>query len=109
MERLNSGEKKEYLRTKFEHSQHWSDDMWKSKMGGSGGNKKNTSIVLIHEDKKCFISELFKVIQDTHRMRNQFTLRREFRIDFGRTKFEPETDGILHVCGSFEQGTLRST
>ena len=40
MERLNSGEKKEYLRNKFEHSQHWSDDMWKSKMAGGGGNKK---------------------------------------------------------------------
>ena len=26
--------------TKFEHSQHWSDDMWKSKMAGGGGNKK---------------------------------------------------------------------
>ena len=27
------------LRNKFEHSQHWSDDMWKSKMAGGGGNK----------------------------------------------------------------------
>ena len=27
-------------RNKFEHSQHWSDDMWKSKMAGGGGNKK---------------------------------------------------------------------
>ena len=26
--------------TNFEHSQHWSDDMWKSKMAGGGGNKK---------------------------------------------------------------------
>ena len=25
---------------KFEHSQYWSDDMWKSKMAGGGGNKK---------------------------------------------------------------------
>ena len=55
--------------------------------------RKNTSIVLIHQDKKLLISELFKVIHH------------EFRIDIGRTKFEPETDGILHVCGSFEQGT----
>ena len=28
------------LRNQFEHSQHWSDDMWKSKMAGGGGNKK---------------------------------------------------------------------
>ena len=26
--------------TKFEHSQYWSDDMWKSNMTGGGGNKK---------------------------------------------------------------------
>ena len=26
--------------TNFEHSQHWSDEMWKSKMAGGGCNKK---------------------------------------------------------------------
>ena len=31
---------KDYLRNEFEHSQHWSDQMWKSKMVGGGGNKK---------------------------------------------------------------------
>ena len=30
---------KDDLRNKFEHSQHWSDDMWKSKMIAGGGNK----------------------------------------------------------------------
>ena len=40
MERLNSGDKKDDLRNKFEHSRHWSDEMRKSKMGGGGGNKK---------------------------------------------------------------------
>ena len=34
MERLNSGE------NEFEYSQHWSDEMWKSKMAGGRGNKK---------------------------------------------------------------------
>ena len=28
------------LRNKFEYSQYWSDDVWKSKMTGDGGNKK---------------------------------------------------------------------
>ena len=28
------------LWNKFEYSQYWSDDMWKSKMAGDGGNKK---------------------------------------------------------------------
>ena len=38
MERLNSGDKKDCLRNEFEHSQHWSDEMWKSNV--AGGNKK---------------------------------------------------------------------
>ena len=28
------------LRNEFVHSQHWSDEMWKSRMAGGGGNKK---------------------------------------------------------------------
>ena len=32
--------KKDYLRNDFVHSQHWSDEKWKSKMVGGGGNKK---------------------------------------------------------------------
>ena len=35
MERL-----KDYLRNHFVHSQHWSDEMWKSTMARGGGNKK---------------------------------------------------------------------
>ena len=31
---------KDYLRNEFELSQHWSDEKWKSKMAGGGGNKK---------------------------------------------------------------------
>ena len=31
---------KDYLRNYFENSQHWSDDVWKSKMAGGGSNKK---------------------------------------------------------------------
>ena len=31
---------KDYLRNDFENSQYWSDEMWKSKMQGGGGNKK---------------------------------------------------------------------
>ena len=40
MERLNSGDQKNCLRNHFGNSQHWSDEMWKSKMQGGGGNKK---------------------------------------------------------------------
>ena len=31
---------KDYLRNEFENSQHWSDEMWKSKTAGGGGIKK---------------------------------------------------------------------
>ena len=31
---------RDYLRNEFVHSQHWSDEMWKSKMARGGGNKK---------------------------------------------------------------------
>ena len=31
---------KDDLRNEFENSQHWSDDVWKSKMAGGGGNTK---------------------------------------------------------------------
>ena len=31
---------KDDLRNKFEYSQYWSDDVWKSKMAGGGGKKK---------------------------------------------------------------------
>ena len=31
---------KDYLRNEVEHSQFWSDEMWKSKMAGDGGNQK---------------------------------------------------------------------
>ena len=32
--------KKDCLRYEFENSQHWSDEMWKSRMAGGGGHKK---------------------------------------------------------------------
>ena len=31
---------KDYLQNHFVHSRHWSDDVWKSKMAGGGGNEK---------------------------------------------------------------------
>ena len=32
--------KKEYIRNDLERSQHWSDEMWTSRIAGGGGNKK---------------------------------------------------------------------
>ena len=55
---------KDYLRNRFEHSQYWSDDVWKSQMAGGGSTIDDFNTVLTREDKKFFTSELFKVIQD---------------------------------------------
>ena len=52
MQRLNSGDLKMIFETSFEQSQYWSDDMLKSKMAGSGGNKKDIEIELIHQHKE---------------------------------------------------------
>ena len=57
---------KDYLRNDLEYSQHWSDEMWKSRMAGSGGTRIDFNMVMIHQGEKFFISELFKVIQDAH-------------------------------------------
>ena len=50
------------LRNKFEHSQYWSDDTWKSKMTKEEETRKDFNIVLARQNKKFFTSELFKVI-----------------------------------------------
>ena len=114
---------KEYLRNEFEHSQHWSDEKWKSEMAKGGRNKKRfqhctdpsgQEILLSPNSSRsfrtqshwsfitvqCINPERFLRVHLSHRMCNQFTLHREFRIDTGRTEFEQKTDGILHVCGS---------
>ena len=54
---------KDNLQKHFLYCQNWSDEKWKKSMARGGGNKKNTSIVLIHQEQSC-ISELFKVIHD---------------------------------------------
>ena len=58
MERLNC------LRYDFVHSQHWSDEMCKSKRQEAEETRTYFHIVLTRQDKKFFTSELFKVNQD---------------------------------------------
>ena len=57
---------KDCLRYEFENSQHWSDEMWKNNViwHEAEATRKDFNIVLTRQDKKFFISELFKVIQD---------------------------------------------
>ena len=61
MERLNSGDERSIFGNDLVQSQHWSDEKWKQK---AEETRKDFNIVLIHQHKKFFISELFKVIQE---------------------------------------------
>ena len=54
---------KDYFRNDFVHSQHWSDEMWKSTMARGGGNKKRFQYCTDPSGQEI-ISELFKVIHD---------------------------------------------
>ena len=54
---------------------------------------------------QCVDSEQFLRVHLSYWMCGQLSLFHKFRIDTVRTKFEHKTDGILHVCGSNEQGT----
>ena len=121
---------KDDIRYEFEHSQYWSDDVWKSRMSGGGGHKKRfhlywsvrtrnslppgssgsfrTQSHWSYTSGQCVNSERFLRVHLSHRMCNQLTFHHKFKIDTRRTQFEQKTDGILHVCGSYEQGTQRS-
>ena len=57
---------------------------------------------------QCVNSEQFPRVHLSFWMCSQFTLHHKSRIDTGRTKFEQNTDSILHGCESYEQGTQRS-
>ena len=117
---------KDDLRNEFENSQHWSDEIWKSEMTGDGDIKKRFNFCMDSSGHEILYLRALQghsgrnpidpSLQDnvlitnlrvhlSYRMCNQFTLHHEFRIDFRRTKFQQKTDGILHVCGSIDEGT----
>ena len=100
---------KDDLQNKFEHSQDWSDDVWKSKMAGGGGNKKIFQCCTYSSGKNLYLRALQghsgrnlidPTLQDNVLIPNnffeyiyhiwmcsQFTLHHKFSIDTGRTKF----------------------
>ena len=73
--RSNSGEKR---CGKIWHSQHWSDEMWNSKMARGGGNKKDFNIPLDHQSKNSLISEL-NIIQNSMPLILHFRTMWKFR------------------------------
>ena len=103
---------KDDLRNDFESSQRWSDEMWKSKMAGGGGNKKrfqyctdpsgqeilNLRALQGHsgrnpidpslQDNVLIPNNIFQYIYQIGCAFSLFTLHHKFRIDPGRTKFQ---------------------
>ena len=71
--------------------------------GHSGRNPTDPSL----QDNVLIADDFFEFIL-SHRMCNQFTAHHKFRTRTGRTELEQKTDGILDVCGSYEQRTKRS-
>ena len=55
---------KDRLRYEFENSRHWYDEMGRVEWKEAEAIRKDFNIVLTRQDKKFFVSELFKVIQD---------------------------------------------
>ena len=102
---------KDDLRNKFEYSQHWSDDVWKNKMAGGGGNKKRfqhctdpsgQEILYLRplqghsgrnlidpsfQDNVLIPNDIFEYFYHIGCV-GQFTLHHKFRIDSGRTKIQ---------------------
>ena len=54
---------KDNLQKHFLYCHHWSEEKWKKVWQEEEETRKDTSIVLIHQEQSC-TSELFKVIQD---------------------------------------------
>ena len=126
MERLNSGDKKVIFGTNLCTLNIGLVKSGRVQWQEAEETREDLNIVLIHQDKKFFISELFKVIQDaitlilncrtmyyseqilrvhlSYWMCGQFTLHHKFRIDSGRTKIgQGKTNSILYGCESYEQ------
>ena len=117
---------KDRLRNEFENSQYCSDERWKSKLAGGGGNKKRNQYCTDSSGQKflhlralqghsgrnpidptlqdnVLIPNNFLRVHLSYRLCNQFTLHHTFRIDTGRTNFgQGKTDRILDGRESHE-------
>ena len=116
MERLSSGDYQIIFGTiLFVHSQHLSDEKWKSIMVGGGGHKKRFQCCTDPSGEILYLralqghsgrNSIEPELQDNVLIPNkffdyiwmcyQFTLHHKFSIDIGRTKFwQGKTDSIL--------------
>ena len=122
---------KDYLRNDLVQSQHWSDEMWKSSLGKSGKNKKifqyctDPSVQeilylralqghsgrnltdLSLQDSVLIPNDFFEDIYHVGCAINLHSIMNSGLMPGGQN-FEQKTNGILHICESYEQGTRRS-
>ena len=117
----------DHLQNHFVHSRHWFDEKWKSKMARGGGNKKrfeyctdpSGAILYLRalqghsgsnlidptlQDNVLNPNNFFQYIYHVGCAINLHSIMNSGLI-LGRTNFERKTDGILHVCGSYEKRT----
>ena len=122
---------KEYLRNDLVQSQHCSDEKWKSTLAKGGGNKKRfqyctdppgQEILYLRapqghsgrslidpslQDNVSIPNDFFEYIYHIGCAINLHSIMNSGLIPGGQ-KLSKKTDGILHVRGSYGQGTQRS-
>ena len=109
---------KDYLWKEFEISRYWSGEKWQSTVAKGGGNKKRFQYCTDQSGKEILylrdlqghsgrnlidpsiqdnvlIPNNFTRVHLSHRMCNQFSLIREFRIDTRRKELQHKTDVLL--------------
>ena len=122
---------KDYLRNDFENSQYWSDEMWKSRMAGGGGNKKryqyctDSSGTILYlrapqghsgrnptdpslQDNVLIPDNFFEYIYHIECAINLHSIANSGLIPGGQNLSKERQRVFLYVCGSYEQGTQRS-
>ena len=131
MERLNSGDQKMLFRTILSTLNIGLMMYGTARLQEAEETRKDFNIVLIHQDKNFFTFELQghsgrnlidPSLQDNVLIPDNFfeytyhigcainllSFTNSGLSDTGWTHFEQNTDGILYVCGSYEQRTHRS-
>ena len=116
---------KDNLQKYFLHCHHWSDDKWKKRMAGGGGNKKryqyctDSSGAILYlralqghsgrslidptlQDNVVIPSDFFQYIYHVGCAINLHSIINSGLLPGGQ-KFEKQTDNILSACGSHER------
>ena len=114
MERLNSGEIKDYLQNHVVCCHHWSDEKWKKSMAVGGGHKKifqyctDSSRTILHL--RALQGHSGRNLIDPSLQDNVVIPDVFFKYIYlpGGQNLSKKTDSILSSCGSYGQRTQGS-